>query len=374
MAISTREVLGRVALVLGSLLATLLLVELGLRWSGYEPTPFPNARRIKVAERTLLLDCYPSDPRGYFDIDLREAATYGHYEALGVRSLERARGFAPFCVEARYNSERYRDAEFAPPRAGVQRIAVVGDSFSEGWGVKQQHTYPRILGQLLDEVEPGGFEVLNYGRRGEDLPSLYQHFEKALEGRPDLVIYGMVLNDAEKSASFQEAHAFVSDWILMSSQRRRRRYNDLGPFESRGLFLAHELLEGTRLHRETTRWYLEMYADENREGWQRTREQLERMRRDAQAGNARLLVIVWPLLVDLDGVYPFRPIHDAIRGALVEADIRYLDLLDVLEGRDPDSLAVFPVDLHPNEVANRLVAESVVPVVREILAGESNGS
>ena len=374
MEVSTREVLGRLALVLGSVLATLLLVELGLRWSGYEPSPFPNARRVKSADRALLLDCYPNDPRGYFDVDLRAPATYARYEELGVRRLERARGFAPLCVEVRYNSERYRGDEFGARRAGVRRIAVVGDSFSEGWGVKQEDTYPRILERLLEEAEPGSFEVLNYGRRGEDLPSLYQHIEKALQGQPDLVIYGMVLNDAEKSAAFNEAHAFVSDWILVESRRRRRRYRELGPFGSRSLFLMRELLESARLHRETLSWYLEMYGEGNREGWKRTREQLARMSRDAESRGVRLLVIVWPLLVDLDGAYPFRPVHGAIRAALADAGIRHLDLLDVLEGRDPESLAVFPVDLHPNEVANRLVAESLVPVVREMLTGEPGGS
>ena len=240
--------------------------------------------------------------------------------------------------------------------------------------VKQGDTYPRLLESLLEEAEPGRFEVLNYGRRGEDLPSLYQHLEKALQGRPDLVIYAMVLNDPEKSAAFNEAHAFVSDWILVSSRRRRRRYVELGPFESRGLFLMRELFESARLHRETLSWYLEMYGEGNREGWKRTREQLVRMRRDAESQRARLLVIVWPLLVGLDGRYPFRPVHGAIRAALADAGIRHLDLLDVLEGRDPESLAVFPVDLHPNEVANGLVAKSLVPVVREMLTVEPDGS
>ena len=77
--------------------------------------------------------------------------------------------------------------------------------------------------------------------------------------------------------------------------------------------MARELLEGARLHRETIRWYLEMYADENREGWQRTREQLERMRREGIAveinlrSNALLLGVTGdehPLLDYLDAGVP----------------------------------------------------------------------
>ena len=47
---------------------------------------------------------------------------------------------APYAVEFRYNSLRFRDAEFGPKRPGVRRVMVLGDSFTEGQGVKEPDT------------------------------------------------------------------------------------------------------------------------------------------------------------------------------------------------------------------------------------------
>ena len=166
-----------VALAAASLLIGLLTIEAGLRVAGYTPRKFHATARIIDPHWKLLLDCYPSNPRGYFDIDLRAPESRARYERLAPLRYESLRQRTPFAVESRYNSLRFRDREFGPKRRGVRRVMVVGDSFTEGQGVKEPDTYARVLERRLNAAEPGRFEVMNCGRRGDDFPALFDAFD-----------------------------------------------------------------------------------------------------------------------------------------------------------------------------------------------------
>ncbi len=222
---------------------------------------------------------------------------------------------------------------------------------------------------LLEDAESGRWEVLNFGRRGEDFPGLNRRFEQALGQDPDLVVYGMVLNDPEKTEAFAARQEYVNDWIQAEGTRARHRYRKLGPFQPRLWFLARELLEALRLQRESTRWYLEMYGEANREGWERTQDHIRLMHRRLRQQGGRLLVATWPLLVDVDSDYPFASIHETIRRFCSDAEIAHHDLLPALQGSQAESLKVYPVDLHPNEIAHALAARSLAPVVRRLAEG-----
>ena len=115
--------------------------------------------------------------------------------------------------------------------------------------------------------------------------------------------------------------------------------------------------------RETTRWYLDMWSDANREGWERTQDYLREMKRRLNQKGARLLVAPWPLFVSLDRGYPFTPAHETIRRFCIGARIPHHDLLPVFLWRRTSDFWVHPVDHHPNEVAHRLAAESLLPDV-----------
>ena len=78
-----------------------------------------------------------------------------------------------------------------------------------------------------------------------------------------------------------------------------------------------------------------------------------------------LLVADWPVLV-ADTRDPLAPAHQAIARACAAAEIPHHDLRAALSGRSPSSLWVHPLDQHPNEMAHRLAAESLAPVVRAL--------
>ena len=182
---STHERAVRVGLSSAAIILTLLALDVAL---GVVSAAHVSPIHLSNRRVSLALDCYPSNPRGYFDVDLRDPHRRRDYEGRRVRGLDEAWSRTPFAVELRFNSLQFRDEEFGPRRPGVRRVAVLGDSFTEGQGVKEADTYPRQLEARLNEAEPGRWEVLNWGRRGADFPRLYDTFEKILEYDPAIVV------------------------------------------------------------------------------------------------------------------------------------------------------------------------------------------
>lgn len=349
-----RERALRAVLCAGASLATLLAMDAAL---GVASAALPTPIHVSNRRVSLALDCYPSDPRRYFDVDLRDPARRSVYEGRRVRGLDDAWRRAPFAVELRFNSLQFRDAEFGPRRRGVRRVAVLGDSFTEGQGVKEPDTYPRRLEALLNASGPERWEVLNWGRRGADFPRLYETFEQLLSYDPDVVVYGMFLNDAERSEAFRARHAFVSDWMERGAH----------PRAGGGLLdFVFRRLERRRLDRETPLWYVQMYAEPNREGWRRTQDHLREMDRRMRERGGRLLVADWPVLAAGEAADVLAPAHDAIARACAAAGIAHHDLRPALRAAPPASLWVHPLDQHPNDAAHRLAAESLAPIVRAL--------
>lgn len=363
---SRRRAAASLALLLGSLAACVLLLELLVR-AGLLPEGEPATRRMVDARWTTLLDCYPSNPRGYFAIDLRQPASAERYRRLApLRFEEVARGH-PWAVESRYNGLRFRDAEPAPKTPGVLRVLVLGDSFAEGQGVKEEHTLARQLGRILGESAPGRFEVRSAARRGLDFPELSEAFASAVEAyAPDVVVYALTLNDAVQPPEFRARQGFVNDWIL-DRQRPPDAAREPRGLRLRSLEFLRERVDALRVGRATTAWYLDMWSERN-PGWRETGERLVAMQRRLAARGGRLLVAPWPLFVGLESRYPFGLAHDAIARLCLSAGIAHHDLLPAFRGRRSAELWVHPVDHHPNEIAHRLAAESLAPLVITLAA------
>jgi hypothetical protein len=88
-----------------------------------------------------------------------------------------------------------------PPPPNRKRILVLGDSYSLGVGVHEEHTFSAQLQALLNEGRAGApgspeYDVINCSVSGYATLQERQHFEiLAPIYRPDVVVLAMVLND-----------------------------------------------------------------------------------------------------------------------------------------------------------------------------------
>src|SRR5580765_8979040 len=98
------------------------------------------------------------------------------------------------------NEDGFRNAPItATKRAGVLRIACIGDSWTFGMNVNQDQTYPARLETLFKQRRPAPeVEILNFGVLGY---SSFQGLEllkrRVLDLQPDVLVIGFGMNDSD---------------------------------------------------------------------------------------------------------------------------------------------------------------------------------
>jgi len=335
------KALGRIGLVIGGVVFALLVGECGVRALGVRPERYEQPRTIENAGKTAAIDAYPTNPRGYFDLDLRDAKTRARLASEGI-DVSKIADRTPYAVEFHYNGHLCRDKELGPAVPGATRVLVIGDSFTEGQGVREEDTFSRVLARDL------GVEVVDCGRRGRDFPALHDAFVE--------------LVDAYHRPEFRARQQFLNDWIL--DRRRMLAGGDDGETHGSRLWaLWRERSESRRVARETTRWYLDMYGPENAAGWSATQKYIEDMR---ERMNGKFLVALLPLLAK-GKPYPFEPAVKEIERACKASNVAFVDLEPAIASEPPESLWVHAVDMHPNEHAHAMFVRALRDPVRALM-------
>jgi lysophospholipase L1-like esterase len=99
------------------------------------------------------------------------------------------------------NSRGMRDREYAVEKSGKLRILALGDSVTEGWGVEETETYPKVLeSHYLQGVEVWNLGVIGYGT-DQELRRLGQVIDTY---HPDIVTLAFFFNDLSDN-SFSRA-------------------------------------------------------------------------------------------------------------------------------------------------------------------------
>lgn len=123
-----------------------------------------------------------------------------------------------FDIDIRINSLGLRDREYTEEKPkGVYRILVLGDSPVVGIEVPSEETFPNQLEQLLNQKQPGRFEVLNGGMQGYS-PILYYLFlkEKGLKFDPDMILLNFSITDVTDDYNYAMQAKFDENGLPVS--------------------------------------------------------------------------------------------------------------------------------------------------------------
>jgi lysophospholipase L1-like esterase len=313
---------------LASLALSLVLAEVGLRL--FLPVRFrePPARLPRDAWMELL----------HRRSELPELS----YE-LAPRMHKRSHG-----TVIRTNSHGMREREIAIEKPdSVTRIAVLGDSYTFGFGVPGLRAYPRVLEGLLNQRASRGrrFEVLNFGVGGystHDEAVVLKY--RALAWDPDLVVVGYVLNDPEDEP-IQPLHSYYQQ------PRWWQRFHLLR------LVAKAEWQWGVR--RFGGGDYIQsLYGDPRK--WRNVVDAFASIRQLALARGVGVMVVIFPLsTVDDWAQYPYAGVHLKVARAAAADGFEVVDLLPVFACRPPTELRLTDSDAHPNEEGHRLAAEAI---------------
>jgi hypothetical protein len=106
---------------------------------------------------------------------------------------------AEFDVHVVTNALGFRDARMPGPKpAGVRRVVVLGDSFTQGYGVEEPASYPRRLEAGLAREGVSDVQVVNLGVPGTSPRDYISHLaDPGLAYAPDLVLIGVMGNDVQ---------------------------------------------------------------------------------------------------------------------------------------------------------------------------------
>lgn len=98
-----------------------------------------------------------------------------------------------FDYVANINSLGLRDREICIEKGDKYRILCFGDSWTFGWGVNVENSWPKKLEQYLLANGFENIEVINCGQGGQYTSTYKKHMEKAVPLlKPDLVLVGVL--------------------------------------------------------------------------------------------------------------------------------------------------------------------------------------
>ena len=341
-------------LSLGAFVVALAIGEVAFRLLGWPRFPGPKTESVRFAFAKTeeggepfyvnhpgrITFRYDDNPRGYFD---QNNEVHHDVNPLG-----------------------FRGPAFTLKSEGAWRLVCLGDSFTFGEGVRNEHTYPETTARSLRQ-QGRQVDACNLGVGGYNTTQSLEILNRfGFDQKPDVVVLGYTLNDAEPSL-FQ---------INPASGQPVRRDRELSieaeaaPQKPPGsgiyrLRLA-QLFWNARHQRKLTRQTLDYYRSVNAssgEGWLESERALREMISQCRERKIPCVVVMFPLLFKLSEDYPFRDIHRRVGEVVTGSGGHFIDLLPALTGRNPAELMVHPTDQHPNEkvheIAGKLVAEEI---------------
>lgn len=237
------------------------------------------------------------------------------------------------------NSLGYKDRE--PGEKQGPRILVLGDSFTEGAGVRRPDRFSNVLEQLYRNDMDPDLEVFNAGHCGMD--TLDEARILAATGdqiAPDVVVVAYVVNDADGQGMRPTG---VKPAPMVKFFLRRLRSYAFYRLHSRSWRRAPPADE-------------DMFLEQHRidsPGWQLVTESMEQIAAWAEARSIPAVLVALPVFDDYGERH--RPILDQAVAAARARGFQARNGIDDYEGRLAE-LAVSDHDSHPGKEAHRITA------------------
>ena len=342
----------KLLLLAGSLLASVLVAELVLR------TLRPGMHSISVVQ---------------FKEDLIQNFTDGswrnrpHFRARFVQE--------EYDIQVRINSLGLRGAECSvakPP--GTFRILVLGDSFTFGYGVREEESYAQVLERLLNrQAGATRYEVLNAGVIGFNTFSEWHYLKKTgMAFQPDLVLVGFVAGTYMGGSSGSDLYANLFYQDVPEDVPAVEIVPNPGFFArlKEHLFLYHTARvaywKWQAARRRSARSPgpavpdAQRYAAELEKAWVITREAFTRLRDLAARGGAQVMVAFIPIYSNIESKEP--DIGDRLEAVGAELQIPVCNLFPLLldqTGKGRNLYLLKDDGHHWNAEGHRVAAEAI---------------
>lgn len=256
----------------------------------------------------------------------------------------------------RLNAAGFRERDFTDAKApGTYRIAVVGDSFTYGNGIRQQYRYSDVLQAHL----PAHIEVLNFGLAGANTPAHRRTIDRLLPNiHPDFVLLQWYINDVEDDDSsgrptFRRLLPFRSlhEWLSVNSALytvTNMKWAELQILA--GMTVSYDAYLKRRL------------GDPDSRDSRRDRQLLTELIAMCKRHGVPIGIVLFPdTTASLGDDYPFGYLHQRVLDVCNAQSITCLDLRrDFSLVKQRQSLWANRLDHHPSARANAIAAERIL--------------
>ena len=257
---------------------------------------------------------------------------------------------------ARVNGAGFRERDFTAAKApGTYRIAVIGDSFTYGNGIRQEDRYSDLMQAQL----PAHFEVLNFGKPGANTPEHRHQVETLLPAiHPDFVLLQWYVNDTEDDDStgrpafhpllpFRGLHAWLSEhsaFYTVANMKWAEAQIRAGMTVSYPDYLKRRL------------------GDPNSRDSQLDRRLLNELIEMCKRAGVPIGIVLFPdAAASLGDDYAFAYLHQRVLDVCTAQNITCLDLRkDFSLVKERRLLWANQLDHHPSARANAIAAEKIL--------------
>jgi hypothetical protein len=257
---------------------------------------------------------------------------------------------------ARINSAGFREREFTdakPP--GTYRIAVVGDSFTYGNGIRQEDRYSDLMQAQL----PTHFEVLNFGQPGANTPEHRHRVEMLLpQIHPDFVLLQWYVNDTEDDDSTGRPtfHPLLPFRGLHSWFSEHSAFYTIANMQ----WAETQVLAGMTV--SYPEYLKRRLGDPNSRDSQLDRRLLNELIEMCKRAGVPVGIVLFPdTAASMEDGYPFGYLHQRVLDVCAEQNITCLDLRkDFSQVKERQSLWANQLDHHPSARANAIAAGKIL--------------
>ncbi len=234
------------------------------------------------------------------------------------------------------------------------RIAFLGDSFTFAACVEQREGFVHQVEEILNPAGALRYVTINLGQPGTE-PQVQSEMYRRLKGRlrPDVVVHVLYCNDL--------GHDLYDELKMIHAMQNRR---------SRAAHVSHlwGFVEGRIRYTMVKRRTLDYFRGgdspfRRRQAWERLRAGVESVVDMARSDGTRYVLVMFPWLFSLDD-YPLEDVHARMRRLAGELGVPFLDLLETFRGLDARALRISVTDEHPNPEAHTLAAEAIAGFLR----------
>jgi len=278
-----------------------------------------------------------------------------------------------FVSEVKINSKGLRDREYPYERNNKPRIAVLGDSFTWGYGVNEPDTFCKVLEH---EYFHDNVEVLIAGIPGYGTDQQLLFYEKEIHKyKPDIVILAIDTSKIYDVNYRSEAYGYPKPRFIITKDGLLELTNVPVPrkFENRGAdILLKEYLNYYLTYSEVLRFlkdrlssisyltnsFIKYKVRSGKIDLNLTKRLIMRLKRDVEADGAKFIIVMIPSLGDLnrgESNFLFQEMFAFFREQKIISILPFDNFLKAAKNQN----RYIKGDIHFNEHGHHLMASSI---------------